>query len=37
MSFESDNDEEIDVAKIEEEEWVEYMKRSTIEAIEKDG
>ena len=35
MSFESDNDEEVNVAEIEEEEWVEYNKRSTIEAIEK--
>ena len=35
VSFEIDNDEEIDAAKIEEEDWVEYMKRSTIEAIEK--
>ena len=35
MSFEIDNDEEIDAAEIEEEEWVEYIKRSTIEAVEK--
>ena len=35
MSFEIDNDEEIDAADIEEEEWVEYKKRSTIEAMEK--
>ena len=35
VSFEMDNDEEIDAAEIEEEEWVEYTKRSTIEAIEK--
>ena len=33
--FESDNDEEIDAAEIEEEEWVEYIKRSTNEAMEK--
>ena len=35
VSFEIDNDEEIDAAEIEEEEWVEYIKRSTIEAVEK--
>ena len=35
VSFESDNDEETDAAEIEEEEWIEYMKRSTTEAIEK--
>ena len=35
VSFEIDNDEEIDAAEIEEEEWVEYIKRSIIEAIEK--
>ena len=35
VSFEIDNDEEIDAAEIEEEEWVEYIKKSTIEAIEK--
>ena len=35
MSFESGNDEEIDAAVIEEEDWVEYIKRSTNEAVEK--
>ena len=35
MSFESDNDEEIDAAEIEEEDWVDYIKRSTNEATEK--
>ena len=35
MSFESDNDEEIDAAEIEEEDWVDYIKRSTSEAMEK--
>ena len=35
VSFEIDNDEEIDAAEIEEEEWVEYIKRSTDEAMEK--
>ena len=37
MSFEIDNDEEIDAAEIKEEEWAtsNTLKRSTIEAIEK--
>ena len=35
MSFEIDNDEDADAAEIEEEDWVEYIKRSTIEAMEK--
>ena len=35
VPFEIDNDEEIDTAEIEEEEWVEYIERSTIEAMEK--
>ena len=35
VSCEIDNDEDIDAAEIEEEDWVEYIKRSTIEAIEK--
>ena len=35
VSFEIDNDEETDAAEIEEEEWVEYIRRSIIEAIEK--
>ena len=35
MSFESDSDEEIDAAEIEEEDWIEYTKRSTNEAMEK--
>ena len=35
VSFESDNDEEIDAAEIEEEDWVDYIKRSTNEAMEK--
>ena len=30
-----DDDEEIDAAEIEEEEWVEYNNRNTIEAMEK--
>ena len=44
VSFESDNDEEIDTAEIEEEEeeeeeedWVDYIERSTNEAIEEMG
>ena len=37
VSFESDNGEEIDVAEIEEEDWVNYIGRSTNEAIEKMG
>ena len=35
VSFEIDYDEEIDAAEIEEEDWVEYIKRSTSEAMEK--
>ena len=35
VSFEIDNDEEIDAAEIDEEDWVEHIKRSTIEAMEK--
>ena len=34
ISFMNDTDEEIDTAVIEEEDWIEYMKRSTDEAIE---
>ena len=37
VSVESDNDEEIDAAEIEEEDWVDYIKRSTNEAMEKMG
>ena len=32
VSFESDNDEEIDAAEIEEEDWIEYIKMSTKES-----
>ena len=35
ISFESDTDDEIDTPEIEEEEWIEYTRRSTDEAIEK--
>ena len=34
VSFEDDADEEIDTTSIEEEDWIEYIKRSTEEAIE---
>ena len=34
VSFENDTDEEIDATEIEEEDWIEYMKRSTIDAME---
>ena len=37
MSFENDTDEEIDSAEVEEEDWIEYMKRSTNDAMEKMG
>ena len=35
ISFENDTDDEIDTTATEEEEWIEHMKRSTDEAIEK--
>ena len=35
VSFENDTDEEIDTTEIEEENWIEYIKRSTGEAMEK--
>ena len=35
ISFMNDTDEEIDTAEIEEEEWIEYMTRSTEEAMER--
>ena len=37
MSFEMGTDEEIDATEIEEEDWVDFKKRSTNEAIEKMG
>ena len=37
VSFESDNDEEVDTTEIEEEDWVDYRQRSTNDAIEKMG
>ena len=35
VSFENDTDEDIDTTEIEEENWIEYIKRSTDEAMEK--
>ena len=35
VSFENDTDEEIDITVIEEEDWIEYIKRSTDGAMEK--
>ena len=35
ISFMNDTDEEIDTAEIEEEDWIEYIKRSTDEAMER--
>ena len=35
VSFEDDADEEIDTTSIEQEDWIEYIKISTEEAIEK--
>ena len=37
VSFESDNDEEIDASEIEEEDWIEYIGRSTNDDMEKMG
>ena len=37
VSFESDNDDEMDTTEIEEEDWIDYIQRSTNEAIEKMG
>ena len=35
VSFEDDADDEIDTTVIEEEDWIEYIKRSTEDAMEK--
>ena len=35
ISCKNDTDEEIDTAEIEQEDWIEYMKRSTDEAMER--
>ena len=37
VSFENDTEEEVDAAEVEEEEWMDYMQRSTNDAIEKMG
>ena len=37
VSFENDTEEEIDTTEIEEEDWIEYIKRSTNDAVEKMG
>ena len=37
VSVEGDNDEEADAAEIEEEDWVDHIKRSTNEAMDKIG
>ena len=35
VSFEDGADEEIDTTAIEEEDWIEYIKRSTVDALDK--
>ena len=35
VSFENDTEEEIDTTEIEEEDWIEYIKRITNDAMEK--
>ena len=35
VTFEDDPDEEMDATTIEEEEWIDYIKRSTVDALEK--
>ena len=35
MTFEGDSDEEMDTIEIEEEDWIEYIKRSTVDALDK--
>ena len=37
VSFESDTEEEIDTTEIDEEDWMEYINRSTNDALEKMG
>ena len=37
VAFENDTDEELDTTEIEEEDWIQYIKRSTDEAMEKMG
>ena len=35
VTFEEDSDEEMDTVEIEEEDWIEYMKRSIVDALDK--
>ena len=35
VTFEEDSDEEMDTIEIEEEDWIEYIKRSTVDALDK--
>ena len=35
VTFEEDSDEEMDATTIEEEEWIDYIKRSTVDALDK--
>ena len=35
MTFEEDSEEEIDTIEIEEDDWIEYIKRSTVDAFDK--
>ena len=35
VTFDEDSDEEIDTIAIEEEDWIEYTKRSTVDALDK--
>ena len=35
VTFEEDPDEEIDTIGIEEEDWIDYIKRSTVDAVDK--
>ena len=35
VTFEEDSDEEMDTIEIEEEDWIEYIKRSTVDALNK--
>ena len=37
MTFEEDSDKEMDTIEIEEEDWIEYIKRSTADAFGQDG
>ena len=35
MTFDEDSEKEIDTIEIEEEDWIEYIKRSTVDALDK--